>query len=151
MKAVVRKLLNRAGYDLLRLANSNFSLETNLLNILSKKDIGCIIDVGANSGQYGAFLRRIGFRGHIFSFEPVGHVFQELQAAANNDAKWRCFQFALGDKNEEKKINVYKSTVFSSFLDANEYSKGTWSSLRTRFKMNPDAEVDANRSSSSRF
>jgi len=32
-------------------------------------------------------------------------------------------------KNEEKIINVYESTVFSSFLKANEYSKNIWTSL----------------------
>lgn len=36
----------------------------------------------------------------------------------------------LGDQEEKKEINVYKSTVFSSFLDANEYSKNIWKSLR---------------------
>lgn len=130
MKATLRKLLNSAGYDLLRLRNSNFTLETNLLNVLKKKGISCIIDVGANCGQYGSFLRRIGYRGHIFSFEPVQHVFEKLQSAAKHDSKWRCFQYALGNQEGKKEINVYRSTVFSSFFDANEYSKNIWNSLR---------------------
>ena len=89
-----------------------------------------MIDAGANSGQYGAFLRSIGFKGYILSFEPVAHVFEELQSAAKHDSKWRCYQYALGDREEKKEINVYKSTVFSSFLRANDYSKSTWNSLK---------------------
>jgi len=130
MKALAKKLLNKAGYDVLKLKNSNFTIEANLLNIIARKNIDCIIDVGANSGQYGTFLRRIGYEGHILSFEPVSHVFRTLESAAKRDAKWQCFQLALGDRDEEKEINVYKSTVFSSFLDANEYSKNTWNSLK---------------------
>ncbi len=130
MKTIAKKLLNKAGYDVLKLKNSNFTIDANLLNIIRKKNINCIIDVGANSGQYGAFLRRIGFKGHILSFEPVSHVFKKLQSAAKHDAKWQCFQYALGDRDEKKELNVYKSTVFSSFLEANEYSKNTWNALR---------------------
>jgi FkbM family methyltransferase len=129
VKTLVRKFLNRAGFDVVKLRNSNHVLSTNLMNVIGLYGIRCVLDVGANTGQYGQFLRQIGFRGQIISFEPVKHVFDQLKSAARGDPDWRCFHCALGDADEKRDINVYKSTVFSSFLKANEYSKEHWASL----------------------
>lgn len=129
MRTFLRNALNKLGFDIVRSKNSNDNLSKHLYNVLVSKNIECVIDVGANSGQYGLFLREIGYKGFIVSFEPVDSVFKELKAKCNQDEKWFCYDYALGDKNEEKILNVYKSTVFSSFLKANEYSKGIWESL----------------------
>jgi FkbM family methyltransferase len=132
VKKVLRRIVNKAGYDVVKLKNSNASLADNLANVIAAKNIGCILDVGANAGQYGVFLRELGYRGHIVSFEPVSAVFDRLKLAAKDDPKWLCFRYALGDRDEEKTINVYSSTVFSSFLDATDYSKSIWRSLNER-------------------
>lgn len=63
------------------------------------------------------------------SFEPVRAVFEKLEQCAENDGKWLCYNFALGEQAEDKKINVYSSTVFSSFLEATDHAKGIWNSL----------------------
>ena len=129
-KNQARALLNSAGFDVVRLRNSNFTLSTHLMNVFADNEIDCVIDVGANAGQYGAFLRGAGFAGHIVSFEPVASVFELLQARAKTDGKWICFQSALGEETEQRTMNVYDSTMFSSFLDANAYSKEIWNSLQ---------------------
>lgn len=131
MKAFLRSTLNRMGFDVMRLRNRNDTLEAHLKNLFATRSIDCVLDVGANSGQYGAFLRTLGFSGHIVSFEPVKSVFEKLEANARNDSRWHCYNLALGDTAEKKEINVFSSTVFSSFLDANEYSKEIWNSLNT--------------------
>jgi len=122
--------LNKLGFDVVRLRNSNADFPRHLLNIFAAYDIDCVIDVGANAGQYGKFLREIGFKGQIVSFEPVSSVFALLELECASDDKWSCHKLALGDFNETKTINVYKSTVFSSFLSANDYSKKIWQSLQ---------------------
>lgn len=129
MKRLLRAALNRLGFDLVRVKNSHDDLTKHLANVLRSRDIDCIFDVGANAGQYGSFLRGLGYKGHIISFEPVRSVFEELKRRCERDDKWICFNYALGDKKEEKVLNVYKSTVFSSFLTANNYSKNIWHSL----------------------
>lgn len=129
MKDLIRGILKKLGFDLIRTKHSHENLSKHLANVLSSKDIDCIIDVGANSGQYGVFLRALGYKGYIVSFEPVGSVFNRLKEKCQSDEKWICHNLALGDKNEDKLINVYQSTVFSSFLTANDYSKNIWRSL----------------------
>lgn len=129
MKQFLRRMLNRIGFDLVRTKNSHDDLTKHLANVLHSRNIDCVFDVGANSGQYGLFLRALGYQGYIISFEPVSSVFSELSEKSKNDKKWICCNYALGDKNEQKTLNVYESTVFSSFLKANDYSKNIWHSL----------------------
>ncbi len=129
MKKLIRDLLNKCGFDIVRTKNQHDNFSNHLANVLAAENIECVIDVGANSGQYGKFLRDIGYKGYIVSFEPVSAVFKVLKEKCDQDDKWSCYDFALGDKSEEKIINVYKSTVFSSFLEANDYSKKIWTSL----------------------
>ena len=129
MKKLLRKALNLCGFELVRTKNVHDNLTKHLSNVLRSRQIDCILDVGANTGQYGLFLRALGFEGYIVSFEPVSSVFLKLKEASRGDAKWLCYDYALGNKNEQKVINVYKSTVFSSFLRANDYSKDIWHSL----------------------
>lgn len=129
LKTTVRSAVNRLGYDVVRLRNSHASLSTHLANVLQVHGIDCVLDVGANAGQYGQFLRELGFKGHIVSFEPVKEVFNRLTEAAKGDSRWHCYDLALGDRDETRTMNVYSSTVFSSFLEATDYSKRIWKSL----------------------
>lgn len=129
MKQLLRGALNKLGFDLVRTRNLHEDLSKHLVNVLTTRNIDCIFDVGANSGQYGKFLRALGYSGHIISFEPVKAVFDLLKANCDLDDKWICCNYALGDKNEDKVLNVYKSTVFSSFFSPTEYSKNIWHSL----------------------
>lgn len=129
MKYILKKLANMAGYEVSRKGNTHNSIDFHLASVFSNYEVDCVIDVGANVGQYGEFLRGIGYRGWIVSFEPVMSVFNKLAEKAKNDEKWVCYHLALDDTAEEKSINVYSSSVFSSFLDASEYSKNIWKSL----------------------
>lgn len=127
MKQLVRNVLNRLGFDIIRLVNKDSDLSAHVKIVLDTLKIDCVVDVGANAGQYGKFLRQLGYEGHIVSFEPVKESFQRLQAAASADPKWICYNLALGDRSERKVMNVYQASVFSSFLQANEYSEQRWS------------------------
>lgn len=131
MRSLIRNMLKTFGFDIIRSCHNHGSIDLHLKNLFAKYSIECVLDVGANTGQYAASLRHLGYDGWIVSFEPVRSVFQKLIEKSRHDDKWICYNLALGDNTEKKSINVFGSSVFSSFLEASDYSKGIWKSLET--------------------
>jgi FkbM family methyltransferase len=79
-------------------------------------NINCVLDVGANRGQFAHDLRGVGYDGYIISFEPIENEFSVLSQSFKDDVKWRGYQLALGSENKILPINVSRLTVMSSFL-----------------------------------
>lgn len=129
MKRLLHRTLHRFGLDVVRTRTVNDALSQHLANVLSEKHIDCVIDVGANAGQYGARLRATGYRGRIVSFEPVAAAFARLSALAKGDPDWECHQLALGARSGEATINVFAQDEFASFLPASAFGKETWGAL----------------------
>jgi SAM-dependent methyltransferase len=59
------------GYERIKKRKLHDTLEQHLAALLPQLAINCVVDVGANTGQFGAMLRRIGYAGRIVSFEPL--------------------------------------------------------------------------------
>ncbi len=78
--------------------------------------ISLVLDVGANVGQYAEQIRNLGYRGRIVSFEPLSSAYLELQEKAATDRLWETYNLALGDKNEERLINISRNRYSSSLL-----------------------------------
>ncbi len=124
---LLRKNLQRAGYDLIRHPMPEwYLLRTALLEVFSSREINCVIDVGANRGQYGSFLRNIGYGGRIVSFEPVSATFEALSRRATSDKDWKAHNMALGAAPAELEINVSGEDVFSSFLPVSDYGNAQY-------------------------
>lgn len=87
-----------------------------LIDFIQDRKIDLVIDVGANSGQFGTSLRENGYRGRIVSFEPIEREFQALSRTAATDPKWDAYRFALGAAAGTATLNVSKLSVFSSIL-----------------------------------
>lgn len=75
-----------------------------------------VLDVGANSGQYGLEIRAHGYEGTIHSFEPLADPFLSLDAAAAADGRWNAYPYAIGDETGEVTMNVSEVSTFSSAL-----------------------------------
>ena len=75
-----------------------------------------IIDVGANIGQFGIDVRRHGFKGQIFSYEPVQETFEILSQTINRHQPWKAFQLGLGAAESERTINVSGNAGLSSSI-----------------------------------
>jgi FkbM family methyltransferase len=79
-----------------------------------------VLDVGAHEGNYGRWLRAVGYDGRIKSFEPQRSAFAKLQAASAGDPLWDCVQGALGEAAGELEMNISQATVGSSLLGMRE-------------------------------
>jgi FkbM family methyltransferase len=88
--------------------------------------ISCVLDVGANTGQFGQRLRRLGYRGRIVSFEPVSANLVLLNETAERFPPWSVQQIGLGDIPGELVINVSNHGVFSSFLTPNSFARNAF-------------------------
>jgi FkbM family methyltransferase len=132
-------LVTRSGvtserwFDLERRLSAYVS-QQHLAELLRRYRVNVVLDVGANRGQYGRRLRRIGFEGHIVSFEPVLATFAELQEAAAADPRWTAYPYALGREETTASMNVVPGTL-SSLLPATEFGAARYSRLRE-----PEAE-----------
>jgi FkbM family methyltransferase len=103
---------------------ADFLLAPHIMALVRVYGINCVLDVGANRGQYGLELRAAGYRGEIVSFEPVPAVYEQLRAVARADGRWRTHAYALGRTDTTATINVARGSVMSSFLSANQYAQG---------------------------
>lgn len=124
MHALARSL----GYELIR-RKKNPSIGSHLQNVIAFHAIDVVIDVGANDGQFALLLRNEGFKGRIYSFEPVKQTYQKLRQLSQHDENWKIFNTALGDKVGEEVINVTRSSDLSSLLNPNDYGRATFPSI----------------------
>src|SRR5260221_3378657 len=72
---------------------------------LAKIDL--VVDVGANSGQFGIEMRRAGFDGVLLSFEPGVDAFRHLSKNAKDDKLWKDFNYALGEEGIHAAFQIY--------------------------------------------
>jgi FkbM family methyltransferase len=118
----VRDLSARAGYPIIphwRL--EKWEQSQHLRELFALLDIDCVLDVGANIGQYHEFLRlHLGYEGPVVSFEPVGELYERLTRVTVSDPRWSVHRLALGDAEGTAEINVLAERTLSSLLPPNE-------------------------------
>lgn len=124
LKRGLRKLVRRLGYEVVPTAFlEHHAFARHLDTLFRDLRIDCVLDVGANRGQYRDFLRdRVGFDGWIISFEPVPEAVALLRARAATDPRWLIQGYALGSEDGRQPINVMKPDFLSSFQTP-DYSK----------------------------
>jgi FkbM family methyltransferase len=132
MRRSPRRLFNAVtGFDIVRWGGMHTDA-SGLAAGIQKFSIDCVVDVGANVGQFGAKVREIGYSGPIHSFEPVSSAFAELKGLQNGDRSWHVYKLAIGDKPGVAQINVSEATIFSSFLGLSQFAKSKWESSRVQ-------------------
>ena len=108
----VRGGVQRLGLDVQRFPRSAPLFQ--VVRLMDSRGVTCVIDVGANVGQYASELRRLGYRNSILSLEPLRSEFQVLEQRCAKDRSWTCQQFAVGREPGEATINVAGNSVSSS-------------------------------------
>jgi FkbM family methyltransferase len=119
VKKSVLRVSRFFGYEIVPLREMkerDFALH--LRAVLAYQNIDCILDVGANVGQYHDFLRdKVLYGGPIVSFEPVSRNIDRLLDRARFDRAWHIEGYALGAAEGSLPLNVMVSDQFSSFLE----------------------------------
>src|ERR1019366_9602096 len=89
---IAHRFLQRAtGCDILRYHPRHF-YQLRRSRLIRTAGITCVIDIGANTGQYGRELRETGYTGRLISFEPLSTPFQVLAKRAAKDPSWECMR-----------------------------------------------------------
>ena len=117
---LLQRLARRLGYDL-TLRKKARPHEAQLVAVLERFEISCVLDVGANVGQYAAMLREGGFGGRIVSFEPLADAHATLARRAAADPRWQVApRMAIGDRDGEVELEVSAESDMSSILPQSE-------------------------------
>ena len=110
-------MLHRVGFELRRFSVEQ-SENARFISMLRTHNVNLIFDVGANAGQFGVLLRKIGFDGKIISFEPLSDAREILLNISKNDPQWQiALQTAIGEENGEIEIQIAGNSQSSSVLD----------------------------------
>lgn len=116
-----------------RFLRSNFHLDIGVFNpygslgtylttlFFPAYGINCVLDVGANHGEYALQLRDEGFSGHIVSFEPISKDFSRLMERSANDPRWIAQHLALGSEARKGVFNYFQGSTLSSSFEPTEY------------------------------
>lgn len=116
LKAATDWWLAKAGWELRRRSQTS-DPNRHVATVLNYLSTDLVIDVGANTGQFAAGIRRAGYSGRIVSFEPVSAAYDQLLRAAAKDSLWDVAgRMALGDRVGELSINISGNSVSSSAL-----------------------------------
>jgi len=111
----IRLALRRLGLDLQRYRADEHPLARRA-RLLEARSVATVLDVGANSGQFGRELRELGYRGRIVSFEPLSAAFAALERAARGSPPWEVHRCALGEQPGRASIHVAANSYSSSLL-----------------------------------
>jgi FkbM family methyltransferase len=119
VQSIVQKLLlKRGGLVVIpEWRADRWEMARHVRAVVDLLQVECVLDVGANAGQYYDFLRtEVGYRGRVVSFEPIPSLVQALQAR-NRDRDWTICNCALGSEPAVRPFNVMAKSEFSSFLE----------------------------------
>ena len=117
-------IIRLKSVPLLRLIKAKFtSLRTGhkspariLAGKLEKIEAAIVFDIGANVGQFAIDLYSYGFKGHIFSFEPVEDAYKYLVKNSQRYSNWSTVNLALGSEPGMSIINVSANDYLSSSI-----------------------------------
>jgi FkbM family methyltransferase len=117
VKPSLARMLARFGFELVPLYRND---RQQLARLLRRLSIATVFDIGANQGQFGTLLRRLGYTGSIVSLEPMGAAFKRLEAQARSDPLWSVSNVAAGREVGRVALNVAKNSTSSSLLAVNQ-------------------------------
>ena len=128
---LAQRAAGKLGVSVMRSRESNY-LTPHLQRLFSVLDINCVLDVGANIGQFVDRLRRdVGYRGHVASFEPARASYEQLARRLSTDTQWRGFGYALGRERGTAELNLFTpDNSLNSMLEPSTFGSDRFAALR---------------------
>lgn len=130
MSELIRKIIRKFGYDIVRYKGYNpgrFAFLDMSKFVYEEKPL--IFDVGANIGQSINLFKKQFPQSIIHSFEPSPKTFEILEKANANRNDVHLWNIALGSKVEQKELLENSHSDMSSFLPLAEFG---WGEIKTR-------------------
>lgn len=115
MRKYLKHIMRIFGYDILHLPTN--PTERKHLDLFKENNINLIFDIGANTGQFGSKIRKLGYKSKIVSFEPMKEAFLELQSNAKNDSLWETVNSGIANEEGFTEINISSNSYSSSILE----------------------------------
>jgi len=117
MKKKIKRFLRTLGFDIKKF-NPDTNADALFFKMLKQFNINVIFDIGANEGNFGEFMRDVGYKGALVSFEPLSSAYSKLLSKSKNDDNWKVApQMAIGDHDGNITINVSNNSESSSILN----------------------------------
>ncbi len=130
LKKILKKIFHTFGLEISRIDKEikNVNFEELLSEKIKTNPI--IFDVGGNKGQSIELFKKIFKNPTIHSFEPIKSEFDNLKRKFGSDKNIFLNNIALGDKIEEKELNITTLSGNSSFNEINRNTK--WLKVRSK-------------------
>lgn len=122
MKKIIRHLLQKVGYDIVKYQPSFVRGVADAAALqkeyqwLLNYDFRTIVDIGANEGQFSDKVRALFPTAVIYAFEPLPDVFERLKNNFNDDQKYHAINLGLGERKDELEFYENEYSPSSSFL-----------------------------------
>ncbi len=84
--------------------------------VLCSLDCNCVVDIGANRGQFALMARELWPHAKIYSFEPLQEPASILLKVFKTDPLMRLFPLAIGSAQQKTVIHVSRQDDSSSLL-----------------------------------
>ena len=108
----LRKMGNKFGVDV------KMTDEEILLKQIIYNKIDMIFDIGANTGQFGELMYKLGYKGKMVSFEPLQSAYDILRKKCADTDGWEAAEkCAIGSEDGEIEMHISGNSISSSALD----------------------------------
>lgn len=122
MKELIRKFLQRYGYDIIKLRPEFKTGKIDFLSLLAEYkwlndyNFKAIIDIGANEGQFSEKMLLLFPGCKLFAFEPIPFVYEKLIKNFEKYPNFKAINLALGEADGELEFYTNEYSPSSSAL-----------------------------------
>ena len=128
MKKSIKKIIEMLGYEVKKIDKKSLNFD-DIYKMFFKDDL-MIFDVGANKGQSIERFKKIFPLSTIHAFEPIKKEYDSIKNYYEKQKEIFINNYALGENEYEKELNLSKRTGVSSFNNFN--LEHEWIKTRSR-------------------